>query len=209
MLRDYRYLRVKTMRIREFALAGGLARRAWPAGTGGQALIEFAIIAPIFLALLCAIFEFSGIMFVQTLLEGAAREASRYGITGQDGGEISREDRIVQIVTDNSYGIVDVAELQMETLVYARFEDIGRPEPFTDQNGNGLYDAGEPYTDINGNGQWDADMGAAGLGGPGDIVVYRLRYDWPVMIPLFVPWLGQSVALRANIVVRNEPFPGT
>ena len=53
----------------------------------------------------------------------------------------------------------------MDTLVYESFADIGKPEPFTDQDGNGAYNAGEPFVDVNGNGQWDADMGEAGLGG--------------------------------------------
>lgn len=52
-------------------------------GESGATIVEFALLAPVFLALLGAIMEFSGIMFAQTLLEGAAREASRYGITGQ------------------------------------------------------------------------------------------------------------------------------
>ena len=49
-------------------------------------------------------------------------------------------------------------------------------------------------------------MGLAGLGGPGDVVVYRLRYDWNVMIPLFTPFFGDVVTLDANVAVRNEPF---
>lgn len=65
---------------------------------------------------------------------------------------------------------------------------------------------GEPYTDVTGNGTWDDDMGAAGLGGPGEIVVYRMTYDWPIMIPMFEPFFGDHVMLQANIAVRNEPF---
>jgi hypothetical protein len=49
-------------------------------------------------------------------------------------------------------------------------------------------------------------MGAAGLGGPGDVVVYSMTYDWPIMIPLFQPLFGDHVTLQANIAVRNEPF---
>lgn len=175
----------------------------------GKAAVEFAMIAPAFLGMLAAIMEFSGIMFVQTLLEGSAREASRFGITGNAPDGVSRDQQIEQIVEDNSFGIIDVAELQMDTLVYENFQSVGEPEPFTDENGNDAYDAGEPFEDINGNAQWDDDMGAAGLGGPGDVVVYRMSYDWPIMIPMFEPFFGETVTLRANIAVRNEPFPGT
>jgi hypothetical protein len=175
-------------------------------GDGGKAIVEFALIAPIFLGITLSIFEFSGIMFVQTLLEGGAREASRYGLTGQQPEGVSRNAMILEIVSENSYGIIDVDELEMTTLVYGDFSEVGQPEPFTDENDNDAYDAGEPYTDVNGNGSWDDDMGAAGLGGPGEVVVYEMRYDWPIMIPLFQPFFGDHVRLQANIAVRNEPF---
>ncbi len=185
----------------------GRPRRRRPGlGERGTAMMEFAFVAPIFLAMIGAIMEFSGIMFVQNLLEGSAREASRYGITGFTQPGVSRDDQILDIVRKNTLGIIDMDQLEMETLVYPNFADIGQPEPFTDTNGNGIYDSGEPFTDVNGNGTWDADMGAAGLGGPGDVVLYRMSYDWHIIIPIFRPFFGDSITLRANIAVRNEPY---
>jgi TadE-like protein len=197
-------MRIMQRRFWPCAAAGSL--RGAPRSEHGGAMIEFAFLAPIFIGLLCAIMEFSGIMFVQAILEGSAREASRYGITGFTLEGVSREDQILAIVEDNTYGIIDMDELQMETLVYEEFGDIGEPEPFTDENGNEIWDAGESYTDINGNGTWDPDMGAAGLGGPGAVVVYRMSYDWDIMIPMFRPFFGDAITLQSNIAVRNEPF---
>ena len=197
------------MRIQDLSWPRMAARRRVRGATLGQngaAMVEFAFVAPLFIGLLCAIMEFSGIMFVQAILEGSAREASRYGLTGFTSGGVSREDQILSIVEDNTYGIIDMDELQIDTLVYENFGDIGQPEPFTDENGNGVWDNDEPYTDINGNGTWDPDMGAAGLGGPGAVVVYRMAYDWDIMIPLFRPFFGNSIRLQSNIAVRNEPF---
>jgi TadE-like protein len=188
-----------------WAAAVGRLRGA-PRSEDGAAMVEFALVGPLFIGLLCAIMEFSGIMFVQVILEGSAREASRYGLTGFVQGGVSREDQILAIVQENTYGIVDMDHLEMETLVYESFGDIGEPEPFTDENGNGVWDNDEPFTDINGNGNWDPDMGAAGLGGPGDVVVYRMSYAWDIMIPLFRPFFGESITLQSNIAVRNEPF---
>src|SRR5262249_20755692 len=37
-------------------------------------------------------------------------------------------------------------------------EALFNGEPFTDTNGNGVYDMGEPYTDINGNGVRDGSI---------------------------------------------------
>ena len=172
----------------------------------GKAAIEFAFVAPIFLGMIGAIMEFSGIMFIQTLLEGSAREASRYGITGFTQEGVSRDEQIMAIVEKNTLGLIDLDELEMTTMVYENFGDVGQPEPFTDDNGNEAYDAGEAFNDVNGNGAWDEDMGAAGLGGPGDVVVYQMSYDWDIIIPMFVPFFGESISLDANIAVRNEPF---
>jgi hypothetical protein len=176
------------------------------AADGGQAAVEFAFVGPPFIAMVLAVFEFSGILFVQTVLEGSAREASRYGMTGFTQQGVSREAQIMAIVESNTYGLVDLDELDMETLVYENFGDVGQPEPYTDENGNDHFEPGEPYTDVNGNGSWDDDMGAAGLGGPGDVVVYRMSYDWDIIIPIFEPFFGKSINLQANIAVRNEPF---
>jgi hypothetical protein len=177
-----------------------------PEGERGQAIVEFAFLAPIFLGMLGAIMEFSGIMFVQAMLEGSAREASRYGITGFTSGGVSREDQIRAIVEQHTHGIIDMDQLEMETLVYEDFADVGQPEPYDDENGNEVWDNDEPFVDVNGNGAWDPDMGAAGMGGPGDVVVYSMRYDWWIMIPLFRPFFGDSIPIRADIAVRNEPF---
>jgi hypothetical protein len=175
-------------------------------GDAGQAMVEFALIAPALLGLLCGIFEVSGILFAQTILEGGARQASRFGITGSSTEGASREDVIRSIVDENAFGIIETDDIRFATLVYQSFADVGQAEPFTDANGNGAFDEGETFNDINGNGAWDEDMGVPGLGGAGDIVVYRLQYDWEIMIPLFRPIFGETFALDANIAVRNEPF---
>ena len=180
--------------------------RGTPEGERGQAIVEFAFVAPLFLAMLGAIMEFSGIIFVQAMLEGSAREASRYGITGFTSGGVSREDQIRAIVEQHTHGIVDMDKLDMETLVYENFADVGQPEPYDDENGNEVWDNDEPFDDVNGNGTWDPDMGAAGMGGPGDVVVYSMSYDWWIMVPLFRPFFGDTVPIRADIAVRNEPF---
>lgn len=100
-------------------------------------------------------------------------------------------------------------EVQIQYLVYDSFENIGQPEPFTDQEPmNGVYDQGEPFTDVNGNTTWDADMGAAGVGGPGEVVVYTVSYDWPLLTGMLHSWMGTDgkVPLRASVAVRNEPY---
>lgn len=167
--------------------------------------IEFALVLPVLLLTTLGTIEIAIVLFIGSSMEAAVIEASRYGITGGVDG-ISREERVLDIVQDRTYGLLDMSQVDLDTLVYSSFADIGKPEPFTDQNGNGTWDTGEPYTDVNGNAQWDADMGEAGLGGPSDIVVYRLSYDWGLVTPMLSEILGGSVHHVSSIAVRNEPY---
>jgi hypothetical protein len=95
--------------------------------------------------------------------------------------------------------------VNIETLVYEQFADIGEEEPYSDENGSGTYDEGEPYSDVNGNGQWDDDMAVAGLGSSGDIVLYRVRYAAPSPTGVH-DWAGKTINISATVAVRNEPF---
>lgn len=182
-------------------------RRFWPANRGSAAL-EFALGAPILVVMLSGIVETGMVMFTSTLLEGALRDASRYGITGQEADPNVRLQNIIDIIAERTIGLVDVSKAKISVEVYPGFGDVGKGEDFVDGNGNGTYDPGETYTDTNGNGQWDADMGTAGPGGAGDIVLYRIDYDWPLLTPIASTFMGNGgvIPLSASIVVRNEPW---
>lgn len=184
-----------------------LFSRLWK-GRDGASAIEFVWIAmPLFLTVV-GIFEVAMVLFANVLLEGAMRDASRFGITGRVPAGMTREAMIKKIVGDRGFGLIDVNKVKIETLAYNDFADIGKPEPYTDSNGNGQRDAGEPYTDTNGNGKWDADRGAASAGASGAVVLYRLSYDWPLLTGLLSPFFGSAgyVHLRVSTAVRNEPF---
>lgn len=175
----------------------------------GSAAVDFAIIGPTLVVLLIGIMEAAMLMLSQTLLQTAVGDAARSGIVGAGLGGLTREQLIRQSAERVGGSLLRPEQLSLDTLVYPSFDSVGKPEPFTDVNGNGVHDAGEPFTDVNGNGQWDADMGLSGLGGPNDIVLYRVRYAWQPMTPLLrhlLPGEG-SLELRASFAVRNEPFP--
>lgn len=168
--------------------------------------------APVLILTITGIMEVAMVLGVSSLMEGGLRDAARFGITGYVPSGMTREEHIKSIIGDATIGLVDMNSANIQTLVYPSFGDIGQPEPWDDQNSNGTYDVGEPYNDINSNGQWDPDMGAAGLGGPGEIVLYKITYDLPLMTPLLSSIMGGSdgkVTLRASIAVRNEPYPAT
>ncbi|MGH6915091.1 MAG: TadE/TadG family type IV pilus assembly protein [Geminicoccales bacterium] len=185
-----------------------LLRRICPSRTGASAT-ELALVSPFVLLLITGVIDLMLVMFVTSLMEGGLRDASRLGRTGFQPDNVSREDAIVQMVEEATIGLLDMSQVQITYQIYPSFEEVGQPEPFEDQDPfNGTYDDGEPYTDVNGNGQWDADMGLVGLGGPGDVVLYRITYDWNLLTPLLPQLLsgGDSVPLAASVAVRNEPW---
>jgi Flp pilus assembly protein TadG len=176
----------------------------------GTSALEFAFAAPVALLTIAGVVELSMMMFVTSLVEGGLRDAARFGITGFTPGGLSREAQILQILDENAIGLVDFSTATVTYVVYPGFQDVGKPEPYVDDSpANGTYDVGESFQDVNGNGQWDSDMGAAGLGGPGDVVLYTVSYQWKALTPLVEPFVGTGGVLNmsASVAVRNEPWP--
>lgn len=175
----------------------------------GNALVEWGFVAPVLLLLIMVIIELSMITFINNMVEGGLKEASRWGITGQNAPVgMTREQYIKAMVKEHTYGLIPDGDITITTKVYPTFSDVGKGEPFTDANTNGKYDAGESFTDINKNGKWDADMGTNSVGKGGDIVAYTVDYKWTVMTPLLIPFATKDgqFSYAATVVVRNEPF---
>lgn len=158
--------------------------------------------------LVAGILEVSLALFASVLVEGGLREASRYGITGQEPGGLTREEQLVQIVQEHTHGLVEVSPSNVTFTVYDSFEHIGAPEPYTDANSNGRYDDGEDFVDWNDSGSWDEDTGVAGVGAAGEIVLYHIEYQWTFLTPLFQVFGGDDgkLDMSASIAVRNEPY---
>lgn len=173
----------------------------------GAAATEFALVAPILALTMVGVVEVGAAMFVGALMEGAVREGSRYGITGQGGA--GRLQAIRDIIEDTTIGMVDISVADITTKTYNRFEDIGSAEPYTDDNpANGVWDVGEAYADVNGNGEWDDDQGKEGVGDPGEIVLYEITYDAPLLTGMITSHFGYGgiINLTSTIAVRNEPY---
>ena len=170
----------------------------------GSIAAEFALTAPLFITTVVGVMEIGMVLTTQSLMEGAVRDAARFGVTGQNDTE--RLQIIGDIIADRTIGLVDINEATVDILTYGSFDDIGAPEPFVDDPPyNGVYDSGETYTDINGNGQWDADQGKKGAGDASEVVLYRILYNVPSLTGLLDYLLG-TMSLSATIAVRNEPY---
>lgn len=183
--------------------------RRLPRDRDGSVAMELAFAFPIVLLAVVGLMELAMILFVSALMEGGLRDASRFGVTGNVPAGMTREQAIVSLVNDRTLGLLDLTPADVRMRVYKAFDQVGKPEPVTnDVNGNGKYDPGDAYTDVNGNGQWDADMAASGAGASGEVVVYDIIVDWPLLTPLMAPFIGHDglITLGASVAVRNEPW---
>ncbi|PCI32717.1 MAG: hypothetical protein COB54_06375 [Alphaproteobacteria bacterium] len=177
----------------------------------GAAAVEYALVLPVFLTMTMGGFELGRIYMVNASLEGAVSEATRTAMTGNlPEAYNTRSDYIEHIVLSNLKDVNITSGITVSMKVYESFSDIGDPEPYVDQNGNGNYDVGECYSDINANTSWDSDMGSSGAGGEENIMVMTVDVNLPYMTSYMISMMGgkETINLSASTVVRNEPFGG-
>jgi len=213
MMRGYWSGLVRTMRgafaigtrIPASAPGSGSRRAPFLRNQSGATFIEFALLSPVLLTLVMGIIEFAMIMFTSSVMEGATNDTARLGKTGYVAGGTTREQEIINNVANRTAGLLDPAKISVTYLVYSNLNNVGQPEPcLTPTCGGGAI--GVDYIDVNGNGKWDPDMGAAGLGNPGDVVVYTVTYPWPIMTPIMQAIIGDIFTVTARTIVRNEPY---
>jgi hypothetical protein len=201
-----------------------IAPRELLADASGVSTVEFAVIAP-FMALMAtlgvsALHLHSGLV----TLEMAVAQATRTAVIGAEIGGETRLEAVRRIVTEHvcpeggAFCYLDpnwrersdddvLGPVSVTALAYGDPRNLGRPEPFTDLPPfNGVFDPGETYVDVNGDGRWNADMGASGLGGSGEYVVYEVRMAQRVGHPILTPILGRQMVRTAQMVIQNEPF---
>ena len=170
----------------------------------GVALVEFALVAPVLILTLLGLFDLSYNMYTASVLEGAIQKAGR-DATLESGGTQngSIDDHMREVVLT----LVPSATVEFDRRHYADFDDVDRPEDFTDGNGDGECNHDEPFEDVNRNGRWDDDRGQAGLGGARDAVLYSVTVSYPRMFPYMrIIGLSDTVVARARTVLRNQPY---
>lgn len=178
--------------------------------TAGAAFVEFALVFPIITLATVGTLEVGMTMVSTILLEGAISEASRSGMTGYVAAGSTRAQYINNLLQERTFGIINLSNLVITQKVYETFGEVNLPEPYTDTDGDGSYTSGvDSYTDLNCNNIWDADVGADGLGGPGQIVLYQAVYDANFMTGFFSKAIGNAdgkIKLTASTVIQNEPY---
>ena len=179
-----RLSRAKLLRIR--------AVRRFARGEDGAAAVEFGLVAAPFLALMFAIMETALVFFASQTLETAVADSSRLIMTGQAQKAGFSQTQFKTAVCSKILGLFDCANgLKVDVQTYNSFSAISTANPL-DKNGKLLTNFS--YVP----------------GGPGEIVVVRLMYEWPIYASLLIPNLadmsGSKRLLVATAAFRNEPF---
>ena len=170
----------------------------------GAYMIEFAMVMPTFLLLMMGSFDIGMQMYAKAVLSGAVEQAARLNTLETNS---SSQTAVDQAVRDQVGRVARYGTLSFSRLNYQDFNGVGKPEDFTDSNGNGVRNAGECYQDVNGNSSWDADRGETGQGGANDVVLYRVNLTFDRLFPLW-KMLGepQQKTLSVSTTLRNQPY---
>jgi Flp pilus assembly protein TadG len=76
----------------------------------GNAIIEFALVFVVFMAIIFAAFDFSYAIFVKATLHHAVREGVRFAISGRTLPGYAHDGSIKQVVKDNALGLLNSPE---------------------------------------------------------------------------------------------------
>lgn len=174
-------------------LVGGKIVRRLARDEGGIATVEFAIVAAPFLALMFAIMETAVVFFAGQTLETAVGDSARLIMTGQAQTSSFTQAQFKSAVCAKILGLFDCqGGLQIDVKTYTSFSTVSTGKPI-DSNGN-LQTSSFGYSP----------------GGPGDIVVVRLMYQWPIYVSLLgfnlADLAGSKRLIMATAAFRNEPY---
>ena len=182
-------LKRKLMRLARRASPRRFARRQ-----DGAVAVEFGLILLPFLALMFGIMETALVFFADQTLETAVADSARLIMTGQAQNQALNQSTFKDAVCARIYGLFNCqGGIQVDVRTYTSFGSITYTPPL-DTNGN-LVTSNFVYQP----------------GGPGDIVVVRLYYAWPIYVSLMnlnrlSNMSGNNRLLVATAAFRNEPY---
>ncbi|WP_109261152.1 TadE/TadG family type IV pilus assembly protein [Hyphobacterium indicum] len=158
----------------------------------GATAVEFALIAGPFFFFLMALIEVAAVFFAGTVIENAVLESARLIRTGQLQGGGGGAASFRTEVCDRIEVIADCDQMVFEVAVFQDFDDVN-PTPPIAEDGT-----------LNG-GNMGFDPGRAG-----DIVLVRVYYSYPLILPDMFGSVGNLPdnrrLIQSSTVFRNEPF---
>lgn len=161
----------------------------------GSAAVEFALIAPLFFAMVFAILETALVFFAGQALETGLHDTARLVLTGQAKLSNLSQTQFRDEVCNRATSMFTCSQIYVEVQKQTNFAGVDLSAKPVDACGT---------------------FGTAsyGLGSPGDVMVVRAFYQWP----MFVTGLGYYIGgtdgsgnkcnkrlLVSTAVFRNEP----
>lgn len=178
------------------------------ASQSGISIVEFGLIAPVFMVMIMGVLDLGHTLYMQSVLQGAVQKAAR-DASLETGGTEAKQTAMDTAIGDQ---VKRLAKNATVTITRTSFRDYTKAanrtkEPFTDTNGNGTCNAGEPYEDSNDSGSWDIDNGRTGQGGAKDSTILSTEAVYPRLFP-FMKTVGlpDNVTIKAATVLVNQPF---
>lgn len=158
----------------------------------GSAVVEFALVAPVFFGLLFAIIEMAMVFFASQVLETVTQDSARVIMTGEAQKSSYTQAQFKNLVCSKVVALFDcVNGISIDVQNYPAFSSVNIADPI---------DAGKNFVPPNN----------YLPGGPGDIVVVRLFYKWPLYVTGFgfnIGNLGNNQRLlTATAAFQNEPY---
>jgi len=159
----------------------------------GAAAVEFGIVGSAFMMMLLACFEFGYMLFVQSVLDNAARDAARLIRTGQVQGSSNPTSTFSTLLCNEVGSMIGCGSLVYQAEVFNDWSSAQTSieTPLT-RSSNGTFTS-------------------AGFspGTAGQILVVTVAYNYP----FFTPWVGgllggssSSAGLISTVVFQNEPY---
>ena len=187
----------------------------------GSTILEFAVIAPVFLFMLLGTFEIGYGIYMRSALNGAIQHAARAAtLQGANDPVVRRQtDDEVRNILKNINGSLTDADIKITRKSYLNFSNVERMETYTDTNTNGTCDNNEVFVDENGNGRWGT-VGRADNGGARDAVLYSISITYDAVFPFdtftrdsknrdaafTLKGLSNQRTLRSETLLKNQPF---
>jgi len=161
-------------------------------GRSGNALIEFALIAPVFFLLIFAIMEVGIIFFAQSTLQTGANDVARIVRTGQVQGAAMTQSAVrARVCADIAPLIPCDSNLKIDVQSFSNFGGVNFSAP------------------LDGAGNMNS-LNSFQTGSACDVVLVRVYYAWTVFTPILTPFLvnmaGNKHLLYSAASFRNEPF---
>jgi Flp pilus assembly protein TadG len=156
----------------------------------GSAAVEFALVAPVFFALLFAILETGIMFFAGQLLQTITQESARMILTGQAQTASYTSAMFATYVCAQVPALFTCTNISIDVKSYSSFSSVTFSNPIN----NGNFNVNLQYSP----------------GNPGDIVVVRLYYQWPLVVT-GLGWNPSNLSGNKRLLVgtaafRNEPY---